>query len=57
MTIIRNIKNLFEQQQYYFKSVRVCNFHSVNYIKYESNGDRNKTLPIKENLDKIKPYL
>ena len=38
MTIIRNIKNLFEQQQqYYFKSVRVCNFHSVNYIKYESN--------------------
>ena len=28
-----------------------------NYIKYESNGDKDKTLTIKEYLDMIKPYL
>ena len=26
-------------------------------IEYESNGDRNKTLSVKEYLDEIKPYL
>ena len=33
------------------------NFYSNNYIEYESNGGRNKTLSIKEYLDEIKPYL
>ena len=28
-----------------------------NYIEYESNGDRNKTLSIEEYLNKIRPYL
>ena len=28
-----------------------------NYIKYESNGDKDKTLTIKEYLYMIKPYL
>ena len=28
-----------------------------NYIEYESNGDRNKNLSLKEYLNKIKPYL
>ena len=27
------------------------------YIEYESSGDRNKNLSLKEYLDKIKPYL
>ena len=35
------------------KLARVGNFHSNNYIKYESNGDRNKTLSIKEYLMKL----
>ena len=26
-------------------------------MEYESNGDRNKNLPLKEHLDKIKLYL
>ena len=26
-------------------------------MEYESNGDRNKNLSLKEHLDKIKPYL
>ena len=33
------------------------NFYSNNYIEYETNGDRNKTLSIKECFDEIKPYL
>ena len=33
------------------------NFYRNNYIEHESNGDKNKTLSIKEYLDEIKPYL
>ena len=40
--IIRDIRNLFEQEKEdCYKLVR-------NYIEYESNGDRNKTLSIEE---------
>ena len=55
--IFRDVKNLFEQEEDYYKPVRVVNFHSNNYIEYENNGDRNKTPSIKEYLDEIKPYL
>ena len=30
---------------------------SNNYIEYESNGDRNKTLSVEEYFNKISPYL
>ena len=33
------------------------NFWSNDYIKYESNSDRNKTLSVEEFLNKISPYL
>ena len=39
------------------KPVKVGNFSSNNYIEWESNGDRNKTLSIEEYLKKISPYL
>ena len=58
--ILRNIKNLFEhekEEENYYKPVRVSNFWSNNYIDYESNGDRNKTLLAGEYLDKIRPHL
>ena len=58
--IIRHIKNLLEhdqKQENYHKPVRVGNFWSNNYIKYKSNGDRNKTLSVEEYLNKIRPYL
>ena len=45
--IIRYIKNLFELEDYH-KPVRVGSFHSNNYVKFESNDDRNKTLSIEE---------
>ena len=47
---------LFKQDDYY-KPTRVGNFWNNNYIKYESNGDRNKNVSVKEYLDKIKSYL
>ena len=37
--------------------MRVDNFWSNNYIEYESNRDRNKTLPVEEYFNKIRPYL
>ena len=46
-----------EQQFDYYKPVSVDNFWNNNYIKYESNGGRNKNPSVKEYLDKIKPYL
>ena len=54
-----NIKNLFEyeNEEHYYKSLRVNNFCSNNYIEYKSNGDRNRKLLTEEYLDKIKPYL
>ena len=56
--IIRDITNLFKQEKKdCYKPVRVANFWSRNYIKYESNGGRNKTLSVKEYLNKIKLYL
>ena len=57
--VLRDIKNLFEheEEENYYKPVRASNFWSYNYIEYESNGDRNKTLSVEEYLNKIGPYL
>ena len=55
--IIRDINNLFEQEEHYYKASRVGQFYSNNYIEYEFNGDRNKTLWIREYLDENKLYL
>ena len=56
--IIRNIRNPLEHgDKDYHKPVIVSSFYSDNYIKYENNGDRNKTLSIKKYFDKIRPHL
>ena len=51
--ILRYTKNLFEHkvEENYYKPVRVRNFWSNNYIEYENNNDRNKTLSIEEYLN------
>ena len=54
--ITRLIKNLFEEEEEekgYYKPVREDNLWSNNYVEYESNGDRNKTLSIKDTLMKL----
>ena len=55
--IIIDIKSLCVKEEDYYKPERAGNFHNNNYTEYESNGDKNKTIPIKEYLDQIKPYL
>ena len=37
--------------------MRLNNFWSNNYIEYESNGDRKKTLSVEEYLNGIRQYL
>ena len=55
--MIRDIRTLFEQEDDYYKSMKVGNFWNNNHIKYESNGDKDKNLSVKEYLIEIKPYL
>ena len=51
--IIRVIRNLFEQEKDYYKTIRLGIIYSSNYIEYESNGNRNKTLAFKDILMKL----
>ena len=46
-----------EEEENYYKLVRVSNFWSNNYIEYESNSDRNKTLSVEEYLNKLRSYI
>ena len=57
--ILTDTKNIFEyeEEENYYKPVRVSNFWSNNYIEYQSSGDRNKTLSFEEYLNKIRPSL
>ena len=57
--MLRDVKNLFdhEEEDNYYKPVKVSNFWSSSSIEYESNGDRNKALSFEEYLNKIIPYL
>ena len=56
--ILRDTENLFDSdEEDYYKPIRIGNAFSSSYIEYKSNGDRDKTLSIKQYLDEIKPYL
>ena len=58
--IIRDIRNVFELEngeKIYYKPINVGNFYNINFIEYESDGDRKKTLSIEEYFNKIRPYL
>ena len=57
--MLRDIRNLFEHEdeENYYKAVRVSNFWSNNSIEYESNDDKNQTLSVEEYLNKIRIYL
>ena len=56
---IRDVANLFNQSPDadYYKSIWTKSVFNGNYIKYESKGDKNKTLSPKEYLHMIRPYL
>ena len=56
---IRDIKNLFylSIDEDYYKPIKTNDAFNSNYIEYESKGDKNKTLSIKEYFNMIRPYL
>ena len=56
---IRDAKNLFDLSidEYYYKPIKTNGALNSNYIEYESKGDKNNTLSIKEYLNMIRPYL
>ena len=45
--IIIDIRTLCEQEDEYYKPIRVGNFWNNKYIEYESNGGINKNLSVK----------
>ena len=56
---IRDIETLFDEasKEDYYKSIFVKSSHKCNYKYYESNGDLEKRLSVKQYLNKITPYL
>ena len=57
--IIWDIRILSEQEkeENHYEPKRVNNFWNNNYIKYESNGDKNRNLSLDEYLKEIETYL
>ena len=71
--LIKNARNLFglkkkrtklhcnlfehEEDENCYKLVRISNFLRNNFIEYENNYGRKKSLSVEEYLDKIRPYL
>ena len=54
---LRDIRTLFEPEEDYYEPIQICNAFDDNYIEYESNGDKDKTLSIKEYLNEFRLYL
>ena len=56
---IRNVRNLFDLSidEDYYKPIITNGTFNNNYIQYESMGDKDKSLSIKEYIDVIRPYL
>ena len=54
--IIADIK-AFEEEDNYYKPIKIGNVWKNYYIEYESNSDKSKSLSVKEYLIKIKLYL
>ena len=55
----KDVGNLFNQSidEDYYKPIITNSAFNSNYIEYESKGDKDKILLIKEYLDMIRPYL
>ena len=56
---IRNIPILFGEtsEEHYYEPILVKTSFNSNYKYYESNGDKEKILSVKQYLNKITPYL
>ena len=56
---IRDIENLFDEvsEEDYYKPILVKSSFKGNYKYYESRGDKEKRLSVKQYLNKIRPHL
>ena len=56
---IRDIENLFDKvsEEDYYKPILVKNSFKGNYKYYESRGDKEKRLSVRQYLNKITPHL
>ena len=52
-----DVRKIIEPEESSQKPLRDSIFLKNNYTEYESNGDKNETLSIKEYHDEIKQYL
>ena len=56
--ILRDIRTFYEsEEEDYYEPVRTSDAFDNNYIEYESNGDKDKILSVKEYLDMMRQYL
>ena len=51
------MEKLFDDCNNYYKPILVKSSFNENYRKYESRGDKNKTLSVEQYLNMIIPYL
>ena len=56
---MREIDNLFNEvsKEDYYKPIFIKSSFQVNYKYYESRGDKEKLLSVKQYLNKITPHL
>ena len=56
---IRDVNSLFDLSidESYYKPIKTNDAFNSNYIEYESKGDENKNVSIKEYLNKIRTNL
>ena len=59
MTLNRDVTNLLNQSadEDYYKPIKITSAfdYQNNYIEYESKGDKDKILCVKEHFDMIRP--
>ena len=55
--ILRDLDSFFDPEKYHYEPKKTVSAFNNNYIDYESMGDKDKNLSIKEYLDMIRPYL
>ena len=54
---VANLINGMSTDEDYYKPTKTKSAFNANYIEYESKGDKDKNLSLKEYLDMIRPYL
>ena len=55
--ILRDLDFSFDPEKDHYKPKKTISAFNNNYIQYESIGDKDKNLSIKEYIDIIRPYF